>query len=237
MILKSFGCSFIFGSELSDDIELKQGVHYPLTSRITGADLYMSGSQLTWPALSAKELGYTYQCYARPGVGNLQIADQVINHAANNEPAFYVIGWTWIDRFDYVVNSPDSGSDYKWKTILPADNTDLTKIYYRDLHSEYKDKLTALITIRSTIDTLKQKNIPFVMTYIDELLFDFRWNITAAVADLQKYIQPYMTKFDGKNFLEWSKQNGYPIGKALHPLEQAHRAAADYMLQLGVYKK
>jgi hypothetical protein len=38
------------------------------------------------------------------------------------------------------------------------------------------------------------------------------------------------------NFLDWSKQQGYPIGTAAHPLEQAHAAAADYILDLGVHK-
>jgi hypothetical protein len=43
MNLKSFGCSFIFGSELSDDG--RNG-------------LYATGSRLTWPAHVAQHLGY-----------------------------------------------------------------------------------------------------------------------------------------------------------------------------------
>ena len=63
MNLKSFGCSFIFGSELSDDGR-------------TGP--YATGSCLTWPALLAKEFGYGYHTYARPGSGNLQIAERAL---------------------------------------------------------------------------------------------------------------------------------------------------------------
>lgn len=75
------------------------------------------------------------------------------------------------------------------------------------------------------------------MTYMDELMFDTRWHISPAVLELQKYICPHMTCFDGKTFLEWSKQQGYSISEAAHPLDQAHAAAAQYILELGVYKK
>ena len=85
MNLKSFGCSFIFGSELSDDG--KNG-------------RYATGSKLTWPAHVARHLNYTYLCYARPGSGNLQIAERTLTHLATNEHALFVINWTYIDRFD-----------------------------------------------------------------------------------------------------------------------------------------
>ena len=45
MDVKSFGCSFIFGSELSDD-----GYGGP----------YATPSQLTWPAHLARHLGHGY---------------------------------------------------------------------------------------------------------------------------------------------------------------------------------
>ena len=67
------------------------------------------------------------------------------------------------------------------------------------------------------------------MTYMDELMFDKRWHTTPAVADLQDYIQPYMTTFEGKSFLDWSKDQGFAISDKLHPLEPAHAAAAKYI--------
>ena len=39
-----------------------------------------------------------------------------------------------------------------------------------------------------------------------------------------------MTKFEGQTFLDWSKHNNYPISNGLHPLEEAHRSASDYIL-------
>jgi hypothetical protein len=115
---------------------------------------------------------------------------------------------------------------------MPIDTTELAKTYYRDLHSEYQDKFTCLSYIKLAIDTLNQKGIPFIMTYMDDLLFDRRWHITPAVTDLQDYVYPYMTTFNGQTFLEYSRANNYPISSTLHPLEDAHQAAGDYIIKV-----
>ena len=217
MNLKSFGCSFIFGSDLADD----------------GRDLPVpTPSQFTWPALLAKHLTMNYNCYARPGSGNLQTLERILNQATENSDLF-VIGWTWIDRFDYY--NRDNSTKYewhRWNTIMPIDTNKLAKIYYRDLHSEYQDKFTCLSYIKLAIDTLNQKNIPFIMTYMDDLLFDQRWHTTTALIDLQNYVKPYMTTFDGQTFLEYSRANNYPISPTLHPLEDAHSAAGNYIINI-----
>ena len=217
MQVKSFGCSFIFGSELADDG--KNG-------------LYAIGSRLTWPALLAKHYNYQYQTHARPGSGNLQILERLMSHFAGpvNDETICVIGWTWIDRFDYCTNqSPWPG--LPWSTLMPVDTSETAKIYYRNLHSELQDKLVNLVYIKQAIDFLKEKSIPFIMTYMDHLLFDTRWNSTPAITELQNYVKPYMTAFDGLNFQEFSKKNKYPISNIGHPLEQAHRSAGDYIIQ------
>ena len=70
------------------------------------------------------------------------------------------------------------------------------------------------------------------MTYIDELLFDQQWNTSPAVKYLQTYVRPYMTTFDGQNFLDWSRKNGYPETESWHPLEAAHSGAGEYMIKV-----
>jgi hypothetical protein len=217
MQLKSFGCSFVFGSELSDDGR---------------AGPYTTPSQLTWPAHLAGHLNYNYECYARPGAGNLQILEQILNQAAGNNNNLFVIGWTWIDRFDYYPANSATPNRSPWRTVMPIDTDELAKVYYRDLHSEYQDKFTCLSYIKLAIDTLNQKNIPFVMTYMDNLLFDQQWHTTPAVIDLQKYVKPYMTTFEGQSFLEWSRKNKYPETAAWHPLEEAHAAAGKLMIKV-----
>jgi hypothetical protein len=210
MKVKSFGCSFIFGCELADD-----GRDGP----------YATPSKFTWPALVAKNLNYQYECYARPGAGNLRIAEQVLNQAALGDNDLFVIGWTWIDRFDYTNPTDDT-----WATIMPIDETVQAKFYYKDLHSQYRDKLSTLLNMRVAIDTLQQQNIPFIMTYMDELIFETKWHTSPAVIALQNHIRPHMTQFEGKSFLDWSRSYNYPISDMWHPLEAAHKAAADYIL-------
>jgi hypothetical protein len=219
MNLKSFGCSFIFGSELSDDGRNGR---------------YATGSRLTWPAHLAKHLGYEYLTYSRPGSGNLQIAERVLSQLATNEQAFFVIGWTYIDRFDYVdANNPNNKfPGMPWSTIMPVDTTDIANTYYKNLHSETTDKLITLISVRLVIDTLKQKGCPFIMTYMDDLMFDQRWHTTPAITDLQDYIRPHMTTFEGTNFQQWSKKNGHAITDIGHPLESAHAAAGELMIKV-----
>lgn len=207
MKLKSFGCSFIYGTDLHDD-----GRHLPIPTP----------SQYTWPALLAKRHGLSYRCYARGGSGNLQIVENILTQiASDSDTAIYVIGWSWIDRFDYTDSSPR----HLWKTIMPVDTDKKAEVYYRDLQSEYRDKLTTLMNIKLAIDTLKIANKKFIMTYMDDLMFDNRWNTSPAVSMLQGYCEPYMTRFDGKSFLEYSKEKGFEISQTLHPLEAAHQAA------------
>jgi hypothetical protein len=208
MKLKSFGCSFIFGTDLHDD----------------GRDLkYPTASQYTWPALLAKKHSLDYHCYARGGAGNLQIADRLLNQLTDTEPAIYVVAWTWIDRLDYTTQD----TPFHWRTIMPVDTDQVAKTYYKHIHSEYRDKLTTLIHVKTAIDSLKASGNQFIMTYMDDLMFDTRWNTTPAVSALQGYCNPYMTRFDNKSFLEYSKEKGFEISQTLHPLEAAHEAAAE----------
>lgn len=219
MNLKSFGCSFIFGSELADD-----GRDGP----------YATPSQLTWPAHLARHLKKSYECYARPGAGNLQILEAVLNQISSSDNQdLFVVGWSWIDRFDYYdAHYNPSQKRSPWSTIMPIDESDIAKSYYKILHSEYRDKLSTLIYVKTAIDSLNQRGIPFVMTYMDSLMFDQRWNTSSAVTELQTYAQPYMTTFDGMSFLEWSRHHGYPETDAWHPLEPAHQAAGDYIIKV-----
>lgn len=211
MNLKSFGCSFIYGTDLSD----------------VGTDSAQSQpSQLTWPALLSQDLGMTYQCYARGGTGNLQILENIIHQVSVDPKSKYVIGWTWIERFDYVdvVQQPEC-----WKTIR-ATSTELSaQAYYKYLHSELRDKLTTLIYIKTAVDILTANNCDFVMTYIDDLMFDQQWHAPDSVKYLQEQIRPYMTTFEGKTFLDWSRAQGFDVSATLHPLETAHQAAAKLM--------
>lgn len=204
MKLKSFGCSFIFGSELQD-------------------------ANSTWPALLAQHYNWEYQCYAEPGSGNLRILESVLNALADPEPAVYVIGWTWIDRFDYA----DSESD-RWHSILPADDTDQAQYYYRHFHSQYKDKLSTLIHIKTAQDAVLAAGHRLIMTHMDDLIFETAWHCSPAVTQLQTSIAPNIVQFENQTFLDWARKNKHPVSAQWHPLESAHRAAADLLISYSL---
>jgi len=214
MKVKSFGCSFIYGSDLADD----------------GAGLYTSPpSKLSWPSLLAQNMNLPYECYAYPGSGNLRILEQLSCLAATDDPALFIIGWTWIDRFDYV-DEPNQFVRYPWETIGPGHTTDLSRLYFKNFHSQFRDKLVALSYIKLAIDTLKQKNHPFIMTYMDDLIFETNWHCNPAITDMQDYVRPYLSNFDGMSMLDWSRKHGYEISDSWHPLEPAHEGVAKIVI-------
>jgi hypothetical protein len=213
MKLKSFGCSFIYGSDLSDQVDNELPP--------------FAYSNLTWPALVAKNRTLDYECYACPGSGNLKILCDIISQASLDESAIFLINWTWIDRFDFVNDAE------QWTTLRPSVDDDLAKTYFKHLHSQIKDMITSVYAVNTALDFLNERQIPFVMTYMDLLMLeniDPDWHDPKYVSVMQNKIKNFLNDFDGKNFLDWSRDNGFAISENWHPLEQAHRAAADLML-------
>lgn len=216
MTVKSFGCSFVWGTELSD---------------ITAKNKKFSN--LTWPALIADKLQIPYQCYARPGAGNLFVLQSLLNQA--NDPAdLYIINWTYHGRFDYVYSQGEKTTS-SWHSILPWDTNDRAEYYYRNFHSEFTDKLQNLIWIATAVSALTELGAKFCMTYMDSELLDDRWNVTPGMTKLQQKIRPHLNQFDNMNFVDWAKANNYAIGPVgNHPLEAAHSAAAEYLLNYNL---
>lgn len=205
--LKSFGCSFIFGSELQDDCTNKP-------------------SGLTWPALIAKNLDFKYECYARPGQGNFKIYCDILANSYCND-SIYLINWTWIDRFDYI------DSKEQWNTLRPAQENQIQDFYYRNLHSQFRDMVANAAWIVSAAEHLKSLKCPFIMTYMDYNLLtpvDPNWHNPRYLEILQHKLSEILINFDKLNFLDWSRQHNYAISNSWHPLDQAHQAAADYWL-------
>jgi hypothetical protein len=207
MKLKSFGCSIIWGSEMPDE----QIPTY-------------SASQLTWPALLSRQLGMVYECYARPGQGNFFIANQVLDNLAKNEPALHVINWTYIDRFDFV----DLNNNGHWETLRPGrNNHPHGDFYYRNLHSELRDKLHNLQLIKLVTMELLATGQPFIMTYMDDLIWDQRWRTTPAMCQQQEFLKPLMQHWsmpghDPMNWSLWAVIQGHPVTAQNHLLESGH---------------
>lgn len=212
MKLKSFGCSFIFGTDLPDDGR---------------SGTYATASRMTWPALLADRHGLEYQCLAKGGAGNLLILSRVLGHAASDRDSVFVVGWTWIDRFDYADEFEKTSND--WKTLCPITTGSVAENYYRDLHSERRDLLTSLSYIHTAINVLESRQIPYIMTYMDDLLIDRSKNQFPSITCLQDNVVPRLTDFQGQTFLNWSRQRGFAISDTWHPLIDAHASAAELM--------
>lgn len=217
MKLKSFGCSFISGDELPD-----HHVRFDNTGIID-----VRHSQLTFPALLAKHLDMEYECHAEGASGNLRIMRNVILETQRDpEPAFYVVQWSMIERYDYTLYADwPIGS---WKTIMAQSTGDDAQAYYRHLHSEYRDKLTTLININTAIDLLSSLNYRFLMTYTDGLMFCQKWNKDPVIMYFQNKVQKHLRSFGTEHYYHdswynWCLRNQWPRGPGGHPLELAHQ--------------
>jgi hypothetical protein len=206
--LKSFGCSFIYGSDLLDCTDINH-------------------SQLTWPALIARELNFEYQCLARPGQGNFKIYSDILANSEPTEDSIFLINWTWIDRYDYIDHRE------QWQTLRPAEENQLQKFYYQNLHSQMQDMIRDSTYILAAANYLNDLKISYIMTYMDNLLFetvDAGWHNPKYVTYLQHKLNGILDHFDGLTFLEWSKINSFAISNHWHPLDEAHYEAYKYWL-------
>ena len=209
--IQTFGDSFLFGSDLPD------------------SDNQARYSQLTWPALIAKELSLSYDCQARGGCGNHNILKNILNSV--NRSSLVIINWTWIDRFDYC----DDTRGWQ-KTIRPGNDDYISKFFYKEIHTEEDDKFRSLSYIYTGHQYLRNNNIPFISTYTDQLMLDSTWNASTGIIELQKILRKELKTFPGnQTFLEWSRANNYPESDSWHPLELAHEKAAEYWLP--IYEK
>jgi hypothetical protein len=209
--IKSFGCSFIYGSELPGESFDEPG----------------SPSILSWPAVIAENLELNYECFASLGAGNFKIYCDILANSYQNDQSLYLINWTWIDRFDYV------NQNEQWNTLRPAEDSQLEHFYYKNLHSQLCDMINSASYIVSAAEHLASLNCKFIMTYMDyNLLMPVNplWQDPRYLEVLQKKLGKLLVNFDDKNFLDWSRDNNFAISKSWHPLEQAHSAAADYWL-------
>ena len=209
MKLKSFGCSFVYGSDLPDPGDLAEPSH------------------LTWPAQIAQASGLTYECLAWPGIGNFRILCDVISQASLRDPAIFVINWTWIDRFDFVDDQEH------WQTVLPGQHCDRSEAYFRHFNSHIKDMMISVHNIYTAIAMLQQQQVPFVMTYMDYNILsvlDPNYHDPRYLSVMQQKIRPFLMDFEGMNFLDWSRRQEFAVSPSWHPLEEAHAAAAKLML-------
>jgi len=212
--LYSFGDSFTYGDEL--------------------ADCNGQASNHTWPALIGNKLGCFdhYGCHAEGGRGNQHISYNVFRAYARSwykNRNFFIINWTWIERFDYLA---DNSID--WHTLHPRDDDNLSHFFYKNIDNQCWNLIRNLQIIYATIQFLESHACKFFMTCIDDNLLSTNYHLEFAgcIATLQSLVRPYINHIENKNFLDWSKDKNFTLGPGGHPLEEAHQAAADYLIDV-----
>lgn len=200
MKIKSFGCSFLAGTDLPSP-------------------------RATWPALISQMLGVPHENHAAAGIGNLQILERVLAYARAD--SVNIVCWTWIDRFDFC-----PAANEQWQTLRPVLDHPLAEHYFRHLHGQYRDMLTTLTYINAAVDHLERNRMPYWMTTMDLLILEEinpAWHDPRAVSLLQDRVRSKINLLQSQTFLDWARQQGFAISSTLHPLDQAHLAAADLL--------
>jgi len=252
------GCSFTYGSELSDDDKGKKP-----SEKSWAHELYKHSK--------AEEC----VCVAKPGTGNSGIARRVFNAVANlKEVEGVVVMWSFNSRYDWAMPRHRELEDTRWATISPWDTSmssderhqaltgsegqqeewkrraDLmvetgvkpfAEAIYRYGANEYHETYTSWKSIIWLQNILEKKKIPFMFTLADNSLFykEFEQHkdqdplITALhnEIDFTKWFS-FGERMMGFN--QWATLNDYEKGTT-HPLDKAHKDAT--MLMLPTFKK
>lgn len=221
----SFGDSFVFGNELKNNDDGSQG----------------------WIGLAAKQLEVDYQVMAIPGCGNENISRQILTYFSNNpsDNVLAVINWTWGARWDFYIPNVE-----KWTTLglscvppklAPLVGLDEAK-QVLEFYNKYPgnstlwDKWRTLQTIYSSQQYLKSLGVTTIQTYMDAEMWDTTWHAPDYIVTLQNLTQEPLQNFEGKTFLDWSRDRGFTVtDPGLHPLEEAHAAACD--LWVDTYRR
>jgi hypothetical protein len=211
----SFGDSFVFGSELKGNLD----------------------GSLAWIGLSARQLDVDYKTLSVPGCGNENITRQIFTYFSNNasKNTLAVINWTWGARWDFYIPGVE-----EWITLgLTCVPSKLEKListqeaqriidFYRDYpgYSTLWDKFRTLQSMYASQQYLKSLGVPSIQTYMDYEMWDCEFHAPDYIQTLQDLTRGSMLDFEGKNFLDWSKENKFKVtDPGWHPLEDAHVAA------------
>ena len=211
MKLLAAGCSLIYGSELSDEIEHNQP------------------SQLTYPALLAKHKNLEYKCVAKPANGNDAIARSIIKEL-DDTILLVVVNWSYLGRFEF--NLSDWGwQNFKSLIIHPAiaDRVNVLRKYFMAESTPAYEHYKYLYEIVFLQNYLKARNIPYIFSTADYNAIDYNIisqldpehiNLWKAI-DFDQWFhwQAYERRV---GFLDWARACMIPTGPNGHPLEQAH---------------
>ena len=230
------GDSFVYGSELTDCID-KQGNEQV--------------SQLTYPALIAKEANMEYVCVAYPGYSNSAIRRTVMNACEqHNDIGLVIVSWTFSGRYEFRFNNEwkqisswtaiddikeiESKFQFANPIVLQHHADELALAKQTGLNDFAKwfynntDYVAEVYTTLSNIIILQHyltlNDIPYIFTAADRSSVDVIVN-DESVQSLQNQLSKSWGWFDNKGFYTWAQDMKFPFATT-HPKEEAHIEAA-----------
>ena len=235
MITVAGGDSHIWGSELAD-------------SPHGGPNAY---SRKTFTALLADD----YVCAAYPGYSNTGIARTVMNACEKiKDKVSVIVCWSFVNRYEFRFAYDTMPQTSPWMNIhsgfrsfdKTVKNTDqlvrFVDIYTKHVGiSEYNELYVTLKEILFLQQYLEQRQIPYLFTTVDNRYYEHenyqrskdetletlyenidwtKWYFFPAGTDSHETKSP-------RGFYQWAVESKYQIGAQGHPLEAAHKQAAE----------
>lgn len=228
MKLIAGGDSFVWGSELEDHKHGSHGGH----------------SQSTFPAILAGQYKLDYECVALPGSGNDSITRRVIEACHDQDDIAVLVSWTWSARYEFRFVHDQCWTTVNARQYEIAENTDtphgdFIQHFFRSVgFSDYWETYSSLREMMRLQDYLALRKIPYMFTITDNW-FAKAHSIKHADTSIRSlysqidwnhwYFFPPSTDSSPRGFYQWAAEEDYELAPQHHPLERAHRDAADMM--------
>ena len=212
------GCSFIQGCELGDE------------------NSSLGYSVQTYPALIAKHFDLPYECLAYGGASNTGIAKMILDH--DIQDAILMVQWTYESRIGLQINldaDKENKNGINWFDLAPNNWLFDSKrwtipTYVKNLIAGGVDKfqenfykyagndetflLLTDLAMKSVAYQASQKNAKTIFFSASDNLLGLNG----------------CQGFNGQDFVAWANDNNCAIGQYGHPLHEAHRLTADYII-------
>ena len=226
--LIAFGDSFTWGSDMADTMRIFEWEAMPDDwKRIWENRFENTYSRSTWQSLLAQHSGMDYMCLAEQGCSNQSILRRFFENVGKIKTGDIVnVNFTWRNRYDFF-----NTEEQKWQTVRPSgtEGEFYSDMYYKHIQGPLWDQIESLKAINLIVDYLKMNNIKHIVTCIDDSIYNDPSYSTPLTTQLQRTHADAIIWFNETGFHQWSQDNNFEISPLWHPLEQAHKAAFEYM--------
>lgn len=200
------------------------------SSPITGADLPTTGS--SFANIVAQQLGLSYLCLAKTISSNTKIARKIITYDGYDSDAVMVM-WSSVNRYEF--RTEQGWRNYAQMDVERTGSGFIKEWFAGPASLEYTEIFITLKEILLAQQFLESQQIPYVFLIDnDQVPTSYTFNSDDAyIKNLRGMINwdNFLT-FDNQGFMPWSRSKGYEFIPPLnhHPGQEAHGAAAEYIL-------